>query len=106
MKTKLLMALTVLACTAHAQITQTVRGIVIDKISQGPLPGAVVYVMNSQPAIVSSANEKGEFYLKDVPVGKQSLNITYIGYKQVGMKDLSVNAGKRSEENTSELQSR
>jgi hypothetical protein len=94
MKIKFTMALLVLAWAAHAQITQTVRGIVIDKISQSPLPGAVVYVINSQPAIAASANDKGEFYLKDVPVGKQSLNITFIGYKQITMKDFSVNAGK------------
>ncbi|MCP2821173.1 hypothetical protein NK918_24780, partial [Salmonella enterica subsp. enterica serovar Typhimurium] len=31
--------------------TQTVRGMVIDKVSQAPLPGAVVLLLNTQPAV-------------------------------------------------------
>ncbi len=94
MKTKLIIALLVLSWASYAQITQTVRGTVIDKISQTPLPGAVVSVLNSEPMIGSAANENGEFYLKNVPVGKQSLKVTYIGYKLITMQNLSINAGK------------
>lgn len=82
------------AFIAKGQITQTIRGTVIDKISQTPLPGAVVFVVNSQPQIFSSVSDKGEFYLKEVPVGKQSLSISFMGYKPITLKDLSVNAGK------------
>lgn len=79
----------------HGQaITQTVRGTVVDKISQTSLPGAVVVLMNSNPVKVSIADTDGKFKLTDVPVGKQSLKITFIGYKEVMMQNLSVNAGK------------
>lgn len=94
MKTKFVMALMVLTWVGYAQITQTVRGTVIDRISQTPLPGAVVSVLNSDPMIGSAANENGEFLIKNVPVGKQSLKITYIGYKLITMQNLSINAGK------------
>lgn len=94
MKKILVLSFLISGFIAKSQITQTIRGTVVDKISQGALPGAVVFVLNSQPAIVSTANEKGEFHLKNVPVGKQSLHFTFIGYKQVTLKDLSVNAGK------------
>lgn len=94
MRIKFILALMVLSWASFAQITQTVRGTVIDKISQTPLPGAVVSVLNSSPMIGSAANEKGEFYLKNVPVGKQSLQITFIGYKLITMQNLSINAGK------------
>ncbi|PBQ33449.1 TonB-dependent receptor [Sphingobacteriaceae bacterium] len=80
---------------AKAQtITQTVRGTVVDKISQTPIPGAVVQVLNSDPLSVATTNANGEFSLSNVPVGKQSVKITFIGYKEIIMNNLSVNAGK------------
>ncbi len=75
-------------------ITQTVRGTVVDKISQTPIPGAIVFVLNSEPQLVSTSDANGEFKLSQVPVGKQSLKITYLGYKEVMMQNLSVNSGK------------
>jgi len=92
----LILLFTVLISTmTKAQIiSQTVRGTVVDKISQTPIPGAIVAVLNSTPQLVTSTNENGEFKLSNVAVGKQSLRITYLGYKEVMMQNLSVNAGK------------
>lgn len=75
-------------------VTQTIRGTVIDKISQSPLPGAVVVLVNSNPLNGSGTDENGKFKLSDVPIGKQTLKISFIGYKEVIMQNLSVNAGK------------
>lgn len=74
--------------------TQTVRGTVIDKISQAPLPGAIVVLVNSEPLLGVSTDENGKFSFSNVPVGKQSLKISFIGYKESVMQNLSVNAGK------------
>src|ERR1044072_8272731 len=80
---------------AKAQsISQTVRGTVVDKISQTPIPGAVIVLMNSDPFLTATSDANGEFSLKNVPVGKQSLKINYLGYKEAMMQNLSVNAGK------------
>jgi len=94
MKTKLFICFLLLGVVGYAQITQTIRGTVVDKISQTALPGAVVFVMNSEPAIAASANENGEFKLQNVAVGKQSLKISFMGYKPVTMQNISLNAGK------------
>lgn len=94
MKLKLCIGFLLLGVVGYSQITQTIRGTVIDKISQTTLPGAVVFVVNSQPVIASTANENGEFKLQNVPVGKQSLKISFMGYKLITMQNLSVNAGK------------
>ncbi len=94
MKVKLCISFLLLGVVGYSQITQTIRGTVIDKISQTTLPGAVVFVVNSQPVIASTANENGEFKLQNVPVGKQSLKISFMGYKLITMQNLSVNAGK------------
>ena len=74
--------------------TQTVRGIIVDKISQSPLPGVVVVLVNSNPLIGTSTDEEGRFKLTQVPVGKQTLKVSFIGYKENVMQNLSVNAGK------------
>jgi hypothetical protein len=94
MKSKLCIGFLLVGVIGYSQITQTIRGTVVDKISQTTLPGAVVFVVNSQPVIASTANEKGEFKLQNVLVGKQSLKISFMGYKLVTMQNLSVNAGK------------
>jgi hypothetical protein len=75
-------------------LTQTVRGTVVDKISQIPIPGAVVVILNSTPLLVTSSNENGQFKLNNVPIGKQSIRITYMGYREVFMQNLTVNSGK------------
>jgi hypothetical protein len=83
------------AFTVSAQTpTQTVRGVVVDKISQAPLYGATVIVLNTSPIIGAVSNEDGKFTLSNVPVGQQSIRITYMGYKEAVMQNLTVNAGK------------
>ena len=61
-------------------IYQTVRGSILDKISQSPIPGAVVMVVNSNPTIAATSDENGNFSLANVPIGKQSLSVSFLGY--------------------------
>ncbi|WP_317896762.1 TonB-dependent receptor [Aurantibacillus circumpalustris] len=75
-------------------VSQTIRGTVVDKISQTPIPGAVIQVLNSNPLQVVSSDMNGDFKLTNVLVGKQSLRIAYLGYKEIFMQNLSLNAGK------------
>lgn len=77
-----------------AQSTQTIRGNITDKISQQSLPGASVVIVNSDPFIGTTTDEQGNFKLLNVPVGKQTLKITFMGYKEMFMQNLSVNSGK------------
>lgn len=73
---------------------QTVRGTVVDKISQTPVPGAVIQLLNTTTANVVTSDADGKFKMINVPVGKQSIKISYLGYKESVMENLSVNAGK------------
>lgn len=73
---------------------QTVRGTVVDKISQAPLPDVKVQVLNLTPMIAAMTDSSGNFSLKEVPVGAQSLKISVFGYKELTLQNLSVNAGK------------
>lgn len=75
-------------------IYQTLRGVVIDKISQTPIPGAVVQLVNSNPVNAVTTNANGSFRLSNVPVGKHALKINFIGYKEIIQSNIVVNSGK------------
>lgn len=95
-----LMSILILTCLFNSfemkgqALYQTVRGTVVDKISQTPVPGAVVQLLNVTPANVATSDAEGKFRMSNVPVGKQSIKISYLGYKETTMENLSVNAGK------------
>lgn len=75
-------------------ITQNIRGVVIDKVSQSPMPGAVVVLMNTNPLKGTSTDADGKFMLANVALGKQTLKITYMGYKEQVIPNITVNSGK------------
>jgi len=90
----LLLCLGGFSALAQTPITQTVRGTITDKVSQSPIPGAVVVLAGSDPLNGTSTDEQGNFRLTNVPVGRATLRITFLGYKEVTMPNLTVNAGK------------
>ena len=77
-------------------ITQTVRGKVIDADTRLGLPGANVIVVNSQPLIGTTADLNGNFRLEKVPVGRKSLQVSYMGYKPVLRPEILVTSGKET----------
>lgn len=84
-----------LSSISLAQVsTQTVRGIIVDKVSQSTLPGVSVIVVNSNPFNGVTSDENGKFKLVNVPVGKQTFKISFLGYKEAVLQDVSVNSGK------------
>ncbi len=74
--------------------TQILRGTVLDKQAETPLIGATVQVVNVEPAIGATTDVDGNFALKNVPVGRQTLRITYIGYEAQTVPNVLVTAGK------------
>jgi hypothetical protein len=76
------------------KITQTVRGSVIDQDSQSSLPGANVVVAGSTPAIGVVTDEEGNFRLTQVPVGRITLVVTFMGYEPKTIPNILVTAGK------------
>lgn len=51
-------------------------------------------VVESNPPVGAITDMEGYFRLAQVPVGRISLQITYIGYEPIFIKDIEVNAGK------------
>ncbi|MFD2574583.1 carboxypeptidase regulatory-like domain-containing protein [Spirosoma soli] len=84
-----------LQLATHGQsLTQTVRGTVIDQSLQTPIPGATVVLLTTDPVRGTSTGPDGTFRLLSVPVGRQSLKVSFVGYKDLVLSNIVVDAGK------------
>jgi hypothetical protein len=77
----------------------TIRGTVLDKQAETPLIGATVQVMSPLPAgeglgLGATSDVEGQFFIKNVPVGRQTLRVTYLGYEAQTIPNVLVTAGK------------
>jgi len=78
---------------AFAQATQYVTGKVFDEASGRPLTGAVV-VLKDNPAIGTVSDADGYFRLPGVPLGRQTIKVSYTGYEDRVLNDVLLTAGK------------
>lgn len=84
----------ILEPNAGKNLTQTVRGTIIDADTKIPLIGATIRVVDSDPIVGMVTGVDGRFRLEKIPVGRTSLLITYIGYQSTEIPNLEVNSGK------------
>jgi hypothetical protein len=75
-------------------ITQIIRGTIRDKVTQSPLPGATVVLLDTDPKIGTTTDVNGEFTLPDIPLGRVHLQISFIGFKPQVLPNLLLTAGK------------
>ncbi|PHI19874.1 TonB-dependent receptor [Lewinellaceae bacterium SD302] len=72
---------------------QTIKGIVIDAQSEMPLVGATVQMTGSESQ-GAVTDLDGYFILSPVPVGRQEIQISYLGYATRSMPNIMVTSGK------------
>ncbi len=82
------------AITFGQIITQTIRGNVIDKESKAPLPFASVRLLNSNPVLGVLTDTLGAFKLAKIPIGRQSIQVSFIGYETTVVSDIQLSAAK------------
>jgi hypothetical protein len=91
----LLAAFASLLTTASAQqITQTIRGTIVDQDSQTPLIGASIVVAGAEPMIGTVTDVDGNFRLTGVPIGRVTLKVTFMGYEERTIPNLLIGAAK------------
>jgi TonB dependent receptor/CarboxypepD_reg-like domain/TonB-dependent Receptor Plug Domain len=73
--------------------TGIIKGKVIDKQSEKPLAGASVELVNSAGNTVTT-DADGNFRLSNVPLGRQVVRISFVGYENISIPDIDVTSGK------------
>ena len=73
---------------------QTVRGTITDKDSKQAIPFVNILLKDSNPPIGTTSDENGKFTLSDVPIGKQTLILSFLGYETFTLPNINVTAGK------------
>ncbi len=78
--------------TVKNKPVQTVRGIVKDAVSGEPLPFVSVVVVNTAQSDVSDS--LGRFSIKNVPVGRYDLSVSFMGYEPLIVKEQLATSAK------------
>lgn len=80
---------------ASAQYQITLKGIVLDKQTDEPLPFATITIAQSQISVVT--NEMGEFKFH-IPEGSENsiVQISYLGYKTIKIKANEIKPGEQA----------
>lgn len=93
-RTAILLLLGLFSGFISAQNSQIIKGRVLDDASQAPLPGVNVVVTSVTPAIGASTDFDGYFRLENVPLGRHTIEFSFIGYEKRVATDIIVTAGK------------
>ncbi len=74
--------------------TGIIKGRVLDKQSEIPLIGATVELLDTEKPTGVTTDDNGYFRLDNIPVGRQSIRISYIGFETITIPNIVVTSGK------------
>src|SRR5688572_7247398 len=84
-----------LEMTVQAQSTQTLRGRIVDEVDNTPLIGVnIIVVSTTDTQLGSTTDIDGNYRIEGVPVGRQTIKVTYVGYEEQTVSNIVVTAGK------------
>ncbi|RNC92514.1 MAG: TonB-dependent receptor [Allomuricauda sp.] len=83
-----------LLATVGFSQTGTLKGIVVDKQSENPLEGATIELLNMEVSTGVITDFDGKFVIEAVPIGRQVIRVSYIGYESVTLPNIEITSGK------------
>ncbi|HRD80823.1 MAG: outer membrane beta-barrel protein [Saprospiraceae bacterium] len=91
---RLLFILLMLSTTAFSQanLFGTLSGVILDKSSKETIIGANIMVVGTE--FGTATDFDGFFAINNVPAGKYTVQISYIGYENITISDVEVKAGE------------
>lgn len=90
----ILLAMLLLHSIQSIAQTGIVKGIVFDKQSESPLEGAIFELLQMDNATGVITDFDGYFTLIDVPIGRQIIRVSYIGFESTTIPNIEVSTGK------------
>lgn len=89
----MLSSLSILNANAQ-ELSQTIRGKVVDRPTQMPLPGATIMIADLPVTRGAVSDDTGTFSIANVPLGRHLIKITFVGYEPVLVSNVLVGSGK------------
>ncbi len=80
--------------SAFPQAGQVIKGSVVDAVTEAPLPGATVVILEITPQLGTITNESGQFRLWNVQPGRYSVLVSFVGYENFLFREVLVGSGK------------
>lgn len=74
--------------------TQTISGNITDYQTGVPLSFVTVYIKDSDPSLGTVSDERGFFTIKKVPVGRVTIEVSYLGYETLAVSDVVITSAK------------
>ncbi len=97
MKNPFIIAVILLMCfSSYGQNTQTIRGKIVEKETQSPLPAVVTLYQDSVMITGASADFDGNYKIENVKIGRYILRVQYLGYLPKSIPNIIVNSGKEN----------
>jgi hypothetical protein len=75
-------------------ITQIIKGKIIDKETQSPLPGASIVILDTNPFLGAASDVNGNFVIKNVPIGRYNVKVSFISYEELIINEVLIGSGK------------
>jgi len=78
-------------------LTQTIKGKVVDSQTEVPLAGVVVIIKNSIPVLGVRTDIEGNFKIDKVTVGRQTVEFSHIGYLSSAQENIFITSNKETD---------
>ncbi|MFY0689393.1 MAG: TonB-dependent receptor [Cyclobacteriaceae bacterium] len=91
----------IILATQAQQLTQTVKGRILDQQSKTPIIGATILIKDSDPLLGTVTDVDGYFRLQEIPIGRHTIIISSIGYEPKVLSEILLSSGKEVVINTS-----
>ncbi|WP_018614761.1 TonB-dependent receptor [Segetibacter koreensis] len=89
------LTITITLVNSQKLLEQTLKGQIVDEISKSPIQGATITLI-SNSSVTAISEKNGFFSLTKVPVGRQSIVISFVGYENQVINEILVTSGKEA----------
>jgi hypothetical protein len=89
-------ALFIITDLSAQDLTQTIRGKILDADSKSPIPFATVIIVGSEPLIGTTTDLEGYYNINAVPIGRVAVKVNFLGYEELTIPNLLVITGKET----------
>lgn len=86
--------LAILSLGFSQSLTQTIKGQIVDEQSGTPIIGATAQVVGISPPLGAITDANGYYRIDNVPIGRQNLQVSYLGYEPAFLSEILVGSGK------------